>query len=284
MGEHAVVYGKPAIVAAVNRRMTVVLKKKNGDLEISAKSEIPVGVGLGSSAALAVVQAAALVAIQATTVDRIETKLPLINEVAYEIEKINHGHPSGVDNTVCTYGGILWFQRKDGRAVFKRLAIKDLPEFILINTGKPKETTGEMVEYVKTQMSNVKTKSKILKLFEEIERQTKIFLQVLPRSPLRALPLAEQSDLIKNCLKNCELCLEDLGVVGEKAKRVIREIERIGGAAKISGAGGTTGGSGILLGYHQDPEKITNLAKKLKLETIRVKLGGEGLAVKGSLQ
>ncbi|MBI4999256.1 hypothetical protein HZB97_00610 [Candidatus Gottesmanbacteria bacterium] len=271
MGEHAVVYGKPAIVAAVDKRMTVNLVGKNGKWEITAKSDIPIGCGLGSSAALAVIQATALVAIQATTVGRIDTKLPLINEVAYEIEKINHGHPSGVDNTICTYGGILWFKRKgDGPPIFKRLQLKNLPELVLINTGKAKETTREMVENVKCQMLNGKTKWEILKLFDQIEKQTNNFLKALRQN---------NSQLLKSSFRICERNLEKLGVVGELAKNIVRKIEKRGGVAKISGAGGLTGGSGMLLCYHPNPQQIIDLAKKLRLESFRVKLGEEGLRI-----
>lgn len=279
MGEHAVVYGKPAIVAAVDKRMEVVWQKKNGNLEISAQSEIPIGVGMGFSAAKAVISAASLVSmIQFIDTKHIDKKL--INEIAYEQEKINHGNPSGVDNTIATYGGILWFQKKDGQPVFKRLKIKNLPEFVLINTGKPKETTKEMVKNVKWQMANGKTKTQILNIFNQIEKATKDFLKALEIDP-SSLPSASwrRSDLIKNCIRNCEMYLEELGVVGEFAKRIIREIEKIGGAAKISGAGGLTGGSGILLGYHQNPEKIFEIGQKFNLPTFKVKLGEEGVKI-----
>lgn len=272
MGEHAVVYGKPAIVAAVDKRMNVVLKRNNGNVEISAESEIPHGVGMGSSAALAVVGATALLALMKDRFSLDNQNKKLINEIAYQQEKINHGYPSGVDNTVITYGGLLWFKRKkDGRPLFKKLKVKNLPLLVLINTGRPKETTREMVENVKSQMSNRKIKSKILNLFKRIEKQTESFLDALKN---------QNTDLLKNSIKTCERCLEELGVVGKLAKKIIREIEKIGGAAKISGAGGLSGGSGILLCYHENPEKIIECGKKFNLETIKVKLGEKGVAIK----
>src|SRR5258708_3289091 len=49
-----------------------------------------------------------------------------------------------------------------------------------------------------------------------------------------------------------EALLEELGVVGNKAKEMIRKIEKSGGFAKISGAGGVQEGSGIILASHLD--------------------------------
>ena len=244
MGEHGVVYGKPAIVAAVDRRMTVIFNEKNQTSEI--KSDIPIGCGMGSSAALAVIRAAMHVSTRKK-----------INEMAYEQEKINHGYPSGVDNTVCTYGGILWYQKIKDKPVFKKLKISHLPEFVLINTGKPVESTKEMIGIVKRE-------EKKEKIFDEIEKVTKLFLD---------------GHLIKKCLQKCERCLEELGVVGKTAKKIVREIEDLGGGAKISGAGGVKKGSGILLCYHEEPQKILDLAKKLKLEAFKVELGGEGVRI-----
>lgn len=276
MGEHAVVYGKPAIVAAINKRMTVKLVRKNGPptggLEISANSEIPYGVGMGFSAAQAVLSAASLFLLY-QKINKLNNKTKkLINEIAYEQEKINHGNPSGVDNTVITYGGLLWFKRRvNGPPILKRLKIKNLPPFILINTGCSRETTRQMVENVKCQASNIKTKRQVLGVLSEIEEQTKKFLKALKK---------KDEKLLKNSIKICQRNLEKLGVVSEFGKRIIREIEKIGGAAKITGAGGKTFGSGMLLCYHKNPKKIVELGKKLKLETIKVKLGGEGVTIK----
>ena len=41
-----------------------------------------------------------------------------INAAGYEGEKGYHGTPSGIDNTASTYGGVLRFQRVDGKPQF----------------------------------------------------------------------------------------------------------------------------------------------------------------------
>lgn len=269
MGEHAVVYGKPAIVAAVNRRIMATFDDKNQTCEMKVKSSIPIRVGMGSSAALSVILAASHVFLSRGRSKLSAKTLSTINKTAYEYEKIYHGNASGVDTTVITHGGILWFRKiTDGKFAFKKLNIGGLRKFVLINTGKPKETTREMVEKVKIERK--KERKKIDSLFKAIEQQTQIFWRALE---------TKNRQLTVDSIQNSESFLEDLGLVSPLAKKVVREIEEIGGAAKISGAGGLTGGSGILLCYHQNPQRIIDLAKKLKLESFRVKLGEEGLRI-----
>ena len=68
------------------------------NLEIKISSTIPVAAGLGSGTAVTVALTRAL----ATHIDYSMTD-EQINAFAYEIEKLHHGTPSGIDNTVVTY-------------------------------------------------------------------------------------------------------------------------------------------------------------------------------------
>lgn len=76
-------------------------------------SDLPLGSGLGSSASFCVSVAGALLALSdAISVDTSQTEwfkfskneLELVNRWAFEGEKIIHGKPSGIDNTVSTFG------------------------------------------------------------------------------------------------------------------------------------------------------------------------------------
>ena len=116
-GEHAVVYGKPALVSAIDRRLTVsVIESKNKDKDprmaeiilivkkylhgknipikekdchISIQSDIPIGRGLGSSGALSVAASASLMEFFSGTQFNPEE----INNCAYQIEKLFHKMP-----------------------------------------------------------------------------------------------------------------------------------------------------------------------------------------------
>lgn len=249
-GEHAVVYGYPALVVAVNRRLYM-----NERFEV--ESEIPIGCGMGSSAAYAVALAAVRARVRGHKRD-----LDMINKAAYETEKQQHGNPSGVDNTICTYGGYLWYRKEiEGFKVISEIKPeKEFPQMLICNTGKPEETTREMVEYV-----GRKNTSKVLDRIEEI---TRLFLKYLTGDT--------DVDLVVAMREN-ERCLEELGVVSDSTARLIREVERAGGVAKVSGAGGRKGSSGIILMYHSEMEKLNQFVKKKGLETFRVKLGEGGV-------
>ncbi|KAJ0080383.1 hypothetical protein Patl1_22674 [Pistacia atlantica] len=76
-------------------------------------SDLPVGAGLGSSAAFCVSLTATLLAYSdSVSLDKNQqgwlaygdSDLDLLNKWAFEGEKIIHGKPSGLDNTVSTYG------------------------------------------------------------------------------------------------------------------------------------------------------------------------------------
>jgi mevalonate kinase len=80
-------------------------------------------------------------------------------------------------------------------------------------------------------------------------------------------------------VKENEKLLEELGVVSESTKKIIRRIENTGGAAKISGAGGRKDKSGIVIVYHKDSVKLLNFAKKSNWELFSVKMGEEGVRI-----
>jgi len=146
-GEHAVVYGRPALavpVTQVHADVEVTASSRNGiwidapdinlhaevntlpsdhpiasvihnflfisrispfpNLDIKITSTIPVASGLGSGAAVTVALTRALLS-------HLDYPMPDegINSFAYEIEKLHHGTPSGIDNTVVTYAKPVYF-------------------------------------------------------------------------------------------------------------------------------------------------------------------------------
>jgi mevalonate kinase len=85
------------------------------------RSSIPIGSGLGSSASISVCLATAFLVLGGRisppkeNVGQAAETLNLINTWAFIGEKCIHGNPSGVDNTVATFGGGVVF-RKERRA------------------------------------------------------------------------------------------------------------------------------------------------------------------------
>lgn len=69
-------------------------------------SSIPVAAGMGSGAAISVASFRALAAFIGASLSAQE-----VSDLAYEIEKIYHGTPSGIDNTVVAFGKPVFFVR-----------------------------------------------------------------------------------------------------------------------------------------------------------------------------
>ena len=299
LGEHAVVYGKPALLAAIDKRISVTINysknkqilggqgyekeirqlleilekeikkltklKKIGTYSIKISSQVPVGSGLGSSAALSASLTAALLSFLKIPWDK-----KIIFDIAYEGEKFFHGNPSGGDLATVIEGGFLWFRKEfDFLKTFSHLPFnphKNIKQFILINSGKPKESTREMVEKVsKLKASSPQKTQGLFNSQEELTKQMVIALR------------DGDEDALINYIKLGEQNLEKLGVVGKKVQILIREIERLGGAAKITGAGGIKDGSGMLLVYNRDMKKILGYAKQNSLELLTIQTGEEGL-------
>lgn len=290
LGEHFVVYGKPALLTAVDLRVTVHLRGEKMRLhlggganlakiiepivkqhlkiktippyQLTISSQIPIGAGLGSSAAISAAYIASLLSFL-----KVKWDLNLINQLAFEAEKVFHGNPSGGDNTAVVYGGLIWYQKEEGvQPLTFSIPPRLTQNFILINTGKPKETTKEMVEMVSSKFKI--QKSKFEKIFNNQEQLVKELVTVL-----------EDGDEMKliQIIKAGERNLEAIGVVSPSVKSIIRKIENAGGAAKICGAGGKSGPAGILLCYHPNLSIIKNIAKSYNLDYFSVKLGVEGV-------
>ena len=317
LGEHVVVYGKPAILATINLRVTVTLKPlasviarnavtkqsrseqiptkiaslnaRNDNAEeiqkviepiikrhlkiktippyqLNISSQIPIGAGLGSSAAVSAAYIAALLSFL-----KVKWDLNLINTLAYEAEKVFHGNPSGGDNSTVCFGGLVWFRKETPNLRIIQPLQFTIPSrmarnFILINTGTPTESTKDMVEAVKKLYDN---QPKLVGKF--LEDQETLVRQLLP-----VIKESKEGELIR-IISDGEKNLESIGVVSSSAKSIIRKIEKVGGAAKICGAGGKTKATGILLAYHPKKLVVEKIAKDENLPYFSTTLGVEGV-------
>ncbi len=133
---------RASIVGIAARALNI----KDG-FSITIDSQIPPGVGLGSSASRAVAITKAI-----AQLFKKKVSLKRINEIAYEQEKIIHGTPSGGDNSACCFGGLIWFQKSQSQNKIISLK-KEIPHrlenFVLVYCEQPKKTTGELVQQVR---------------------------------------------------------------------------------------------------------------------------------------
>jgi mevalonate kinase len=277
-GEHSVVYGHPALATVTSLNTTVTVADSKTDviseplianvLEVfytsfanfsseracvsEIKSTIPIGCGFGSSAAVASALFGALAKFHNVSLSKEE----LINLVQ-ESEKFAHGKPSGIDATTIVMNTPLVFckNRETSSLKFDVLdndVLQKIP-FVFINSGTPAESTKEMVEFVSGQI--LKNPTHTNELLEKIGAVTQMVIDDIHRGQFHPQHLSINQKL-----------LEDLGVVGKRAKLIIEKIESIGGYAKITGAGGRKEGSGMILAYHSSKEKLIDLARSNQWE------------------
>ncbi len=302
LGEWSVVWGKPALLTSVDLRITIIvipsaarnLKTESRDSslivqndiekiiepivkkelkikkipphQLEIHSQIPMGAHLGSSAAVSVASIAALL-----TFLGVKWDLKLIDKLAYEAEKVFHGNPSGADNSTITYGGLMWYRKEnpDLKIIHPlpfSIPAKLAKNFVLINTGTPTANTKQMITKITAHFDkNPKLKSQFL------EDQEKLVRELLP-----AVKNADEKEIIR-IIRAGEKNLESIGVCSPEVKKIIRQIETAGGAAKICGAGAFSGPTGVLLAYHKNQEKLLKVVKSYNLPYFKAKLGVEGL-------
>jgi len=251
LGEHFVVYGCKAIGFGLDKEVRVRVEKSpqmnlksigekrvkkainllkqelnvgNFSIQI-VHSEIPVASGLGSSAALGVATIRALSK---------EFHLNLSDEevckITYKWEKVFHDTPSGIDNTLATYGGAIIFQKRlSGKSenVIKKIKLGKPLHVIIADTGVIRKT-----EDLVRQVSTLKEKNENLfqKLLETENELVKRAVRYL-----RVGKLKEIGELmnINHGLLNA------LGVSHLENEKIVNLARNAGAlGAKVVGAGG----------------------------------------------
>ncbi len=298
-GEHFVVYGGKAILCAINKRITVTAKaipenkisikssignlvlapkrpltdvdiqlrpfyyladkmiqkfdEKSG-MEITIDSEIPVGVGLGSSSACCVAGAAAI-----SGVFTKKSKEEIL-QMAIEAEKTMFPNTSGADCTVCTFGGIMQYDKQTGHS-----KIDSEPRFhLVIANSKIEHSTKEVVSTV--NQFKEKNEERFSKICNEENNLIDDVLVCLKKNDLKGIGI----DIIKN-----QEYLELIGVSNEKLRSMIELANKSSFGAKITGAG--VGGCIFALTDETNMEDTIQQLKENNYECFSVKIDFKGL-------
>ena len=203
-------------------------------LVMKLRSTIPMGCGMGSSAATVLSELRAL-----GHYLRVDFKPDWYYEYSLEVERLQHGYPSGIDSHISLHGGCSYFKEGIGY----KIPMPSL-EMFLVETGVPESTTGVCVEKVRNDFAD----SSIWTEFEYITENIKV-----------SLHNNDQDQLRDNIRANHQL-LKRIGVVPIQVSQFISEIESLGGAAKICGSGSVEGDAGgvVLVLADEMPSKICN--------------------------
>ncbi len=271
-GEHAVVFGEPALSTAVDLRTEVYARPhtewladgasledskyryvkaaaarawKGGPLWFEVRSMIPTGAGLGSSAAVTVATLAAVAGLRGAPLDP-----PSIARTAFDVEHDVQGRASPIDTSTAAAGGallvrptegadLLWTIRRDTRQWCLHRCV--LPRLTLVvgNTGIS-AATGPLVAGVKARVDASPEDAERVK---EIGQITLDGLAALRKNDLGAAGRLMDRD---------HALLNALGVGHPMLERLVTAARRHSYGAKLTGAGG----GGSMFALTDEPEKV----------------------------
>jgi mevalonate kinase len=251
LGEHSVVYGHPALAASIPRYVTVDLTPAaetrielpggiqtpfplleaaqamareagyRGSFHARLQSDIPLGSGLGSSAALGVALARAL----KPSCDAVEAAA-----LAMHVERVLHGAPSGVDPAACAHEGAIFFTRGEPPRVE---AVRGSAFVVIALSGIARGTHSTVLPLAERRKSD----PRIDVLLARLGDLARLGRTLFERSEWEKLGAA---------FDDAHAVLRDLGVSCAPLEETVGALRRAGAlGAKLTGAGG--GGAAIAL-------------------------------------
>ena len=296
-GEHFVVYGVKAILCSINKRVTVTAEKtserkisinskigkldldpnkliseinsplkpfyylankaienKDTGIHIQIDSEIPLGAGLGSSSACCVAGAAAIFKLFG------DISKEKILKLAIEAERTIFENTSGADCTVCTYGGIMEYDKNKG---FKKIEHEPNFQLVIINSNM-EHSTQSMVSKVK-EFEN-KNKEEFSKLSNLESKLVEDVLKLVKENKIQ--------EIGQKMNQNQEY-LENIGISNKELTKMIKIGQESSFGAKITGSGG--GGCIFALTNESNLQNILKKFKDNNYECFSAKIDFKGL-------
>ncbi len=197
--------------------------------KLTIRNQLPLKKGMGSSTALIIALTRCLLG---------EGKRA--EALAVE-DAMNPGH-SGIDFAVIWEEKPILF-RKGSEPQVITLPKDILRGALLADTGTPNESTPELVAWVQEQSEDPRVKQALITIGKCTQRLKK-------------------GEDIRTVFRDHHRSQVALGVVPKPVQTLITEIMRLGGAAKVLGAGGRTGGGGTVLALHKNPNLILPVIRK----------------------
>jgi mevalonate kinase len=303
-GEHAVVYGEPAIALAISLRFRMSVEPREGGrghhridghrlhkvhhsyfkyaldhfwegdgLDIGTDSQIPSSSGMGSSAALT---ASLVGAFKELSGDPIDDHRELIARQSFETEYGVQGRASPTDTSTATMGmgvllakepldGLLWHVEK-GEAEWYIHSLRVPRLNIVAGFTGIKGNTGELV-------------AKVRRFYDHstFAREVVSDIGKLAMEGANALATGDVALLGELMDKNHQL-LTILGVNHPKLQRLIDAARPLSYGAKLTGAGG----GGCMIAITDEPDEVAKAITAAGGEAFVAEIGAEGLRTDGA--
>jgi len=306
MGEHAVVYGHPALTMAIEKSSSCRIEKTKhegiiinfldlnkrfhykdlnqailnippnfkqfavclekfqerisdeyNNIKISLSSELIPNAGLGSSASLSVCFVAAMNSFFEMGLNKQE-----VSRIAFTMEKVVHGTPSGIDNTICTHGNIISFQNNEFQFITPPEEFK-----ILISYTNVKHNTKKAIELVKKLKENDPFLFQLL--IDKIGYYTELGTYELIKGNF--YELGQLMNINHQLLTKLNLSHPNL----DEIVKISMENEAFG--AKLTGAG--LGGCAITIGEEETLKKISDQLQKLNYKCFISGIEKKGVSI-----
>ncbi len=287
-GEHAVVFGEPAIAGAINKRIYVRIEKNKKQkvtitsthelqdgypyireavelsfeylgercgVDVKVDAEFPPASGLGSSAAVSVATIQAVSTLLGKPISKKD-----VASLGHMVEKKVQGAASITDSSVTTYGGVLFVKPKMG--VVETVDAAALP-LVVGYTGKT-GSTKELVAQVKA-------------LRDENPEIVDPLLRTIGRITVNARKVLEDGGDIGGLMNLNHGLLQALGVGTDLLSRYVYAAINAGASgAKITGAGG----GGCMVAYAPGAQDaVADAIKKLGGVSLKVSIEKQGVRI-----
>lgn len=214
-----------------------------------------------------------------------ERELELVSKWAYAAEKIIHGTPSGIDNTICTYGSVVEFRKGAGAKLIQLCEFK----LLLVNT-KVKRDTQQLVRHAATlRERHPQVVEPILTAMDEISQSAIECLKQLNHFNTSSesdksqveLEMQQYYNKLGELTDMNQHLLQALGVSHPMLDKICAIFKTAGLSGKLTGAGG--GGYAIaLVPSYFSKEVVDKLIQEFNshgFEAILTNLGGPGVTI-----